>query len=162
RGAGIEGDAERVAEAPGEGLLAADLSGSRRAAGDRARLGVRPSEGVRRRDPLRGGASRRRGAQDLAEEDRLVSGGVVGPAAAAPAAAAVARVVAAAVPDAHVEEPVGPELEIAAVVVAGPRRYLVHEDLLARGVHHVRVGQDEARDAVDDARAEGRAAGALG
>ena len=108
-GVGVEGEAEGVAQAPGEGLLA-DLAGGG-APGVAAAVPA-PGEGVAGRD------RRRRGdAQDLADSTLRSRA-----ASLAPAQPLVAGVVAAAVADADVESPSLPKLQVAAVVVAGRRR----------------------------------------
>src|SRR4051794_14814838 len=100
----VEGNPERITESPGERLLA--LQPDARATGDVATRRACTKERVGRRD--RAG---RRDPKDLAQQNVLVTRGVIG--AAAPA---VSEVVAAAVTDADVEEAVVSEMEVAGIV----------------------------------------------
>ena len=134
---GVEGDAERVAQAPGEGLLAAvarrwccPVTLQRAVPGPLEGVagGMPPSRVMRRILPISMCWSR--------------------DASLAPAQPQAPGVVAAAVADADVEVAVLAELEVAAVVVARRRRHVVDQHHLARGVDHVARRQHEARDAV--------------
>jgi hypothetical protein len=147
RRVGIEGEAEGVAEAPGERLLAAVAR--RRPSRDLAASGARALERVRGRDERRVVDARPRAvhthAEHLAEELELVAGRVV-----VPPAAGRGRVVAAAVADRDVEVAVLAEGDVPRVVVPVLGRHVVHEHQL--GGHGERVAAHrEARHAVDAA-----------
>ncbi len=140
-----EGEAERVAQPPGERLLA-DIRGGGAAVGIAARS-ARALKRVVGRD-----AAVARDPQDLAQQDEAVARGVV-----RPGAAAVAGVVGAAVADADVQVAIRAKVQVAAVVVAIGRGDVVDQDRLAAG--DVRVREGVARDAVHRHLRVGRLAG---
>ena len=134
-GVRVERDPERVAQAPGVGLLALVAGCCATRGGAARRAGA--EERVARRD-----RPRARDPQDLAEEHMLVARGVV------PARAAAAVVVAAAVADAHVEVAVLREVEVAGVVLPVGRGDPVDQDGFARRGDHV-AAHHKPRDPID-------------
>src|SRR6185312_309900 len=123
---GIGGDAEGIAEPPGEGLLT--LIARRGAAGDVAARRARSLEGVGG-----GNAAVLGDAQQLAGELVLVPRRVVLPRAAA------ACVITTTVADRGVEKSVPAKNKVARVVVAGRRGHVVDQHRLARRVNDIGV-----------------------
>ena len=116
---GVEGDAERVAQAPGERLLAALPAVVARSTLQRPV--PRPWNGLSGGMPPVGVMRSTLPSRTFSSRDGVVGAG----------AAAVAGVVAAAVADADVEEAVRAEVQVAAVVVAGGRGDVVDQHRLA-------------------------------
>ena len=143
----VESEAKRIAQAPGESLLAPIARN--RYTGRVASRAIRALERIGRRDETVA-----RDAQDLAEQYMHVARRVV-----RPGSPAVACVISAAVADANVKESVLAELQIASIVVAVGRVNIINEYDLAPRDDDIVAAEDESGDPADRVKRIGRLSG---